>query len=102
MPEMIANSVFQADGKEYRPGDTVPVQISNLENLMKKGFVVWNGGEAAEKEVAEQAAREAAEKEAAEQAAREAAEKEAAEQAAREAAEEKEKPVRGRKAKVTE
>lgn len=81
MPEMIANSVFQADGKEYRPGDTVPVQISNLENLMKKGFVVWNGGE---------------------KTACEAAEKGAAEQAAREAAEEKEKPVRGRKAKVTE
>ena len=94
MPDIIANAVFQVEGKEYRPGDLVPLQIPDLENLMKKGFVVWNGGE--------QAAREAAKKEAAEQAAREAAEKEAAEQAALEAAEVKEKPVRGRKAKVAE
>lgn len=94
MPEIIANAVFQAEGKEYRPGDVVPMRVSDLDNLLKKGFVVWNGGE--------QAAREAAEKEAAEQATREAAEKEAAEQAAHQTAEAKEKPVKGRKAKVTE
>ena len=92
MPDIIANSVFKVGEKEYRPGEIVPGDLPDMDNLMEKGLVVWNGGEkaareAAEKEAVEKAAREAAEREAAEKAAREAAEKEAAEKAAREAAE---------------
>lgn len=105
MPNFIANSVFEVEGREYQPGETVPRSLPEWEKLLEKGYIVWEGGaraarEAAEKEAAEQAAREAAEKEAAEQAAKEAAEKEAAEQAAKEAAEPNEKPVKGRKAKA--
>ncbi|MGM9917595.1 hypothetical protein [Anaerotignum sp.] len=128
MPDIIANSVFKVGEKEYRPGEIVPGDLPDMDNLMEKGLVVWNGGEkaareAAEKEAAEKAAREAAEKaareaaekEAAEKAAREAAEREAAEKTAREDAEreaeekatseteeKKEKTVKGRKAKVEE
>lgn len=74
---MIANSVFTAAGREYRPGEKLPPELPGRETLLEKGFIAWEGGE--------QAAREAAEREAAEQAAREVAEREAAEQAAKSA-----------------
>ncbi len=107
MPDIIANSVFKVGEKEYRPGEIVPGDLPDMDNLMEKGLVVWNGGEkaareAAEKEAAEKAAREAAEREAAEKTAREDAEREAEEKATSETEEKKEKTVKGRKAKVEE
>lgn len=63
MPDLIANSVFTAAGREYRPGEKIPPELPEREKLMQKGFVVWEGGE--------RAAREALEREAAEQAIRE-------------------------------
>lgn len=66
MPDLIANSVFTAAGREYRPGEKIPPELPEREKLMQKGFIVWEGGE--------RAAREASEREAAEQAIREAVE----------------------------
>lgn len=63
MPDLIANSVFTAAGREYRPGEKIPPELPEREKLIQKGFVVWEGGE--------RAAREAEEREAAERAAKE-------------------------------
>lgn len=89
MPDLIANSVFTAAGREYRPGEKIPPELPEREKLIQKGFVVWEGGE--------RAVREAAECEAAEQTAKEAAEREAAEQEAREAAEQSAKTTKPKK-----
>lgn len=83
MPEMIANSLFKHNGKEYRPGDTVSPEVSGVKELMDKGFVVYRGGAAAAKKAA----------------AEEAARKEAEEKAA---AEKETKTAKGRKGKVEE
>ncbi len=89
MPDLIANSVFTAAGREYRPGEKIPPELPEREKLIQKGFVVWEGGE--------RAVKEAAEREAAEQTAKEAAEREAAEQEAREAAEQSAKTTKPKK-----
>lgn len=102
MPDLIANSVFKSDGKEYRPGDLVSPELPDIKKLMEKGFVVYRGGKvAAEKAIAKAKAEEEA-KAAAE--AEEKARKEAEEKAAAEAAEKKteEKSGKGRKGKVEE
>lgn len=97
MPEMIANSLFKHNGKEYRPGDTVSPEVSGVKELMEKGFVVYRGGAMAAKKEAERMAAEAA-------ARKEAEEKAAAEAATRKETgkESEEKPVKGRKSKVEE
>ncbi len=64
MPDLIANSVFTAAGREYRPGEKIPPELPEREKLIQKGFVVWEGGKRAAREAAE---REAAEREAVEQ-----------------------------------
>lgn len=71
MQNLIANSVFKAEGRKYQPGEIVPRSLPEWEKLLEKGYIVWEGGA--------QAAREAADKE---------------------AAEPNEKPVKGRKAKA--
>lgn len=97
MPEMIANSLFKHNGKEYRPGDTVSPEVSGVKELMEKGFVVYRGGAMAAKKEAEKMAAEEAER-------KETKEKAAADEAERKKADEesKEKPVKGRKSKVEE
>lgn len=63
MPDLIANSVFTAAGREYRPGEKIPPELPEREKLIQKGFVVWEGGKRAAREAAE---REAVEQEAGE------------------------------------
>ena len=53
MPDLIANSVFTAAGREYRPGEKIPPELPEREKLIQKGFVVWEGGERAVREAAE-------------------------------------------------
>ena len=81
MPKMIANSLFKHNGKEYRPGDTIPPEVSGIEELMEKGFVVYRGGAMAAKKEAERMAA--------------ATRKETGKES-------EEKPVKGRKSKVEE
>lgn len=77
MPDLIANSVFRHNGKEYHLGEKISPDIPDVETLLEKGFIVYRGGmEAAKKAKLEL----------------EAAEREGAES----------KPTRGRKAKVEE
>ena len=97
MPDLIANSVFTRNGVEYRPGDIVSSELSDIESLMEKGFVVYRGGKAAAVKAFAEAKAEA-EAKAAEEAARKAAE----EKAAAEAAEKEAKTAKGRKGKVEE
>ncbi len=60
MCNLMANSVFWANRREYRPGDTVPANLPGVKDLLAKGFVVYRDGRKAAK-AAEQAAGEAEE-----------------------------------------